>query len=37
MLKLFKPRLLRLGNAKRLTKGDEGIGLELGTFREVEG
>lgn len=37
MLKLFKPRLLRLGNAKRLTKGDEGIGLEIATFHEVQG
>lgn len=36
MLKLFKPRLLRLGNAKRLTKGEDGIGLEI-VFTKEEG
>lgn len=37
MLKIFKPRLLRIGNAKRLTKGDRGVGLEIATFHEEQG
>lgn len=28
MTKQIKTRLVRLGDAKRLTRGDEGIGLE---------
>ena len=37
MLKLFKPRLLRLGNAKRLTKGGGQVGLEIATFDREQG
>jgi len=32
-----KIRLVRLGEAKRLTRGEEGAGLEMATFRWEQG
>jgi hypothetical protein len=32
-----KFRLVRLGEAKRLTRGEEGAGLEMATFRWEQG
>lgn len=32
-----KTRLVRLGDAKRLTRGDEGVGLEMTTLRWEQG
>jgi hypothetical protein len=32
-----KLRLIRLGEAKRLTRGEEGAGLEMATFRWEQG
>lgn len=37
MLKFFKPRLLRLGNAKRLTRGGGDVGLEIATLEREQG
>jgi hypothetical protein len=34
MTKHAKTRLVRLGDAKRLTRGDEGKGLEVNTHYE---
>lgn len=37
MPKTRKFGLIRLGGAKRLTKGDGGVGLEIATFHREEG
>lgn len=30
-------KVIRMGDARRLTKGIEGVGLELATFKREEG
>jgi hypothetical protein len=37
MTKTCKPKLIRVGSAKRLTRGIEGVGLEMPAFKREEG
>lgn len=37
MTKTRKSKLLRFGSAKRLTRGIEGVGLELPAFKREDG
>lgn len=37
MTKTCKPKLIRVGSAKRLTRGIDGVGLELAAFTREQG